>query len=73
MISSQMAIPFGGLVYGMLLDRMPSYNLLIIIAVMVLLIIVAGFSRIPKELNDMYRSAGKSKEKKLTADEEAGA
>jgi len=73
MIASQMAIPFGGLVYGMLLDRMPSYNLLIVVSIMALLIIVVGFSRAPKELHEMYSSSGKSEEKELPVNEEISA
>ncbi len=73
MIASQLAVPFGGLVYGMLLDRMPSYNLLIIVSIMAMIIIVVGFSKAPKELYDMYGGSTANMGEKTPLDEKLGA
>jgi len=51
-IASHMAVPIGGLVYGILLDHMPSYLLLLIVSSCGLIAISIGILTIPIELEE---------------------
>lgn len=58
-IASQFAMPLGGFVYGLILDRAPSYILYLIVSVLAFVIVAGGFAKAPKEFYEMHKIADK--------------